>query len=219
LIYLFAGLIIQVATENPIGKLVIEKSKKESVTNLWTQLQANGCLGTMRSQKAIIPLVKSLINLINDSDPLLKNTYANEATYYEMHYFTYIGTLVRIGGEKVLAEVLPYLKDENINIRYACADILGSLNDIQSVPCLIEMLTLSDNQGFREKAANLLGNLSDNRAIPALKDALQDKYIDWQNPLRRPVADAAYSALLKLDVKVEVKYLKEGEPPVYRVVE
>jgi len=211
--------LIQIIATNPSEIFIKGHSDNERIPLLWTQLQAANCLGTMKSQKAVTPLFKSLTNLIKNEDISLKKTFANEASFYEMYYYTYSGVLAKIGGENVISLCLSFIDDESKEIRYIGAKILGKIGDSRAVPILCEILGKSTNSDEKVLAIYYLEDMKDKRAIPALKEALKDKNTSRRDRLNRPVALAAYHALIKFDIKVEVKYPKEGEPPVYRVLE
>lgn len=131
-----------------------------------------------------------------------------------------IDILGEIGYSSCVAELLPYLQDEDENVRYAVVETLGKLRSVAAVGALLDLLDNSEaglqftifealaaigegvpverilpyarNTLFRKSVFNCLGQLGSADAIPVLLNGLSD-------PLRknREVALLSFGRLIK----------------------
>ena len=213
--------------ENELINIVNEKFSPSIFLQEELVKEAVYCLGKMKSKRAIPILTKKLLYLLRNPDDELYKKIRTECfggdtplpSFGEFLVGVYTSGLNKIGGEEVKEIVRPMLKSSNKKEKHQGAKILGNLGDTAAFPVLCEMVTQSENYQDRWMAVKYLSGLNDKRAIPTLKEALNDKYVDHMNPLNRPVAFAAYQALTKLGVKVEMRFPKEGKPPEYKVIE
>ena len=78
-------------------------------------------------------------------------------------------------------------RDHSYIVRRACAEGLGKLYDVRTVPTLIEALTVDTNQFVRREIIVSLGNMGDERALESLLKAKRSNY--------KIIADAAKVAI------------------------
>jgi HEAT repeat protein/beta-lactamase regulating signal transducer with metallopeptidase domain len=81
--------------------------------------------------------------------------------------------------------LLSVLKDENVAVRLAAVQSLGSLEDPRAVDALVQALRTDADARVREAAAEALGNIDSPRAVPGLIAALGSEKVA---PVRAKIA-------------------------------
>jgi len=87
---------------------------------------------------------------------------------HNVHRKTAIGTLGRIGGDKVIDALLPLLDDPDFTIRQAVIAVMGRCRARAAVPRLIQ--SLAERNDERGNAAQALEQIADEAALAALKE-------------------------------------------------
>ena len=199
-IYALIALGGDMRVEADLINIITEKPNREIKD---VQLAAARCLGIMESDKAVKPLSVSLIKLYNNLNPQLEEKeYYIEGSipYIELYKYTYINT-VALFGQKAVNIIKPLIYDNNPEIKYLGAVILGKMGDKTIVPILCESLLNNISLYERERAANILGNLGDSSAIPVLSKAY-DMYIKVPGPsIEHNIGVAAGQSLRKLKME------------------
>ena len=164
--------------EDNLTKIIFEKPQKQTVD---IQTSAARCLGIMKSQKAVKPLCSALYGFYANPDPVLKERemfIESSIEIGELYKTSYINALVMINAN-VVAEVRPWLRNDNPKVRYLGAVVLGRLGENSAVPLLVESLQNNRDIYERIRAAEILGELGDKKAIAPLLQVKRD--IDKQN--------------------------------------
>jgi HEAT repeat protein len=127
----------------------------------------------------------------------LKSTSNNQSFFYQAQYEQDIPTLMRnlqsdnsylrtlairrlgvLGHTPAVPFLLPFLKDENSEVREAVAVALSQMKDKEAVSELINILeNQAEVDSVRRGAVIALGQLRDERAIQALLDNINDEYL------------------------------------------
>jgi HEAT repeat protein len=176
-------------------------------------------LGMLQSERAVGILIKRL------RDFYYKPEYSGSNEMKKLDYYNVPRNIVFALGKiegPAIPELHKLLKDDNEELRFLVAGVLGSKGENKAVPVLIEIVNKGEDVHGRSYAAQLLGDLKDERAIPVLVEALQDTNTDKggcvPNPLSTPLAYAAYMSLLEMGVKVRRIYRKDTID-LYQVVD
>ena len=159
--------------EDNLTNIIFEKPQKQTV---YIQTSAARCLGIMKSQKAVKPLCNVLYGFYANPDPVLKERemfIESSIEIGELYKTSYINALVMINAN-VAAEVWPWLRNDNPEVRYLGAVVLGRLGENSAVPLLVESLLNNHDIYERIRAAEIIGELGDKKAIPSLLQAKRD---------------------------------------------
>lgn len=170
------------------------------------QLAAAIYLGSTKSEKAIVPIKESLIDLVKSLNIELKEPqFGLEAPEipYNSYKIVYANALITLGKHYNI-NIGDFISDGNKEIKYLGAYVLGKLGDKNQVPVLCESLLKNENPYERKLAAEVLGELGDKSAIKSLSEAYKNDGFGLPGISGGyPVREAARRSLINLGFSIK----------------
>ena len=183
------------------------------------RMAAAMALGTVRSEKAIEPLLHHLVSYYQSLECADDKVLGGLAP---APFGAQLSATLRQIGKPAVPKLFDLLEHSCQGLRRSVAVTLGFLGERRAVPSLMNVVENGQNPSQRETAVLILGDFQDTRAIPLLIQALGDTTTYTGgcviNPLSRPIAYAAYRALLGMDVKVR-RIHRKGKHDLFQVVD
>ena len=158
------------------------------------------CLTTDRRKMKVF--LQSFVDHVVHPDSSLmakRSLGTGGGTRYDDFLFTYKMGLLSLAPKA--PDILYKLLDHpNETVRYYAAQALARCRNERATGVLIDILRTSEDWKMRVGAISGLSNVGDTSAIPFLKEALKDGYVHEPSSTAgrvcRPVAEAAYDALI-----------------------
>jgi HEAT repeat protein len=170
------------------------------------QLAAAIYLGSTKSEKAIVPIKESLIDLVKSPNIEIKEPqFGLEAPEipYNSYKIVYANALITLGKHYNI-NIGDFISDGNKEIKYLGAYVLGKLGDKNQVPVLCESLLKNENPYERKLAAEVLGELGDKSAIKSLREAYKNDGFGLPGISGGyPVREAARRSLINLGISIK----------------
>lgn len=105
---------------------------------------------------------------------------------------------VRVDPQRGMMLIIPLLNDEDGNIRWLVAGLLGSFGNERAIEPLVQCLENDPDADIRQIAAFSLGKIGDLGVVPHLEKMLDDKGGDYEG---RTVMAAAKEAIERIQAR------------------
>lgn len=105
---------------------------------------------------------------------------------------------VRVDPQRGMMLIIPLLNDEDRNIRWLVAGLLGSFGNERAIEPLVQCLENDPDADIRQIAAFSLGKIGNLGVVPHLEKMLDDKGEDYEG---RTVMAAAREAIERIQAR------------------